>query len=130
MVKSKLCKIDSVLHKVSHCVDRYSLHTLYCSLVLHNLVHCSEIWGNTYKTNIKCIVLVQKRVVRLIDGANLLDHTNILLYNSRIFKCVDIVEFKTALFMHSAYYNILPNNFDKIMANAYHLDHLVERTIV
>ena len=115
VVKSKLCKVASVLHKVSHCVDRYSLHTLCCSLVLPNLMYCSEIWGNNYKTNIQCIALVQKRVVRLIHGANRLDHTNILFYNSRILKFVDIVEFKTALFMHSAYYNMLPNNFDKMM---------------
>ena len=51
----------------------------------------------------------------MIHGTNRLDHTNILIYNSRILKFVDIVEFKTALFMHSAYYNMLPNNFDKMM---------------
>ena len=73
-------------------------------------MYCSEIWGNAYKTNIQCIVIVQKRVVRLIHGANRLDHIDILFYNYRILKFVDIVEFKTVLFMHNAYYN-----FDKMM---------------
>ena len=61
------------------------------------------IWGNAQKTNTHDIVLVQRRVVRLVHGANRLDRTNILFYNSRILKFVDIiVEFKTALFMHRA----------------------------
>ena len=39
VVKSKLGKVSSVLYKVSHCVNRCSLHTLYCSLFLPNLMY-------------------------------------------------------------------------------------------
>ena len=46
-IESKLCKVASVLYKVSHCIDWCSLHTPYCSLVLPILMYCSEIWGNT-----------------------------------------------------------------------------------
>ena len=47
MVKSKLSKVASVIYKVSHCIDRSSMRTLYCSLVLPHLMYCYEIWGNT-----------------------------------------------------------------------------------
>ena len=32
-------------------------------------------------TNILCLVLLQKRVIRLICGAKILDHTNLLFHN-------------------------------------------------
>ena len=51
-----------------------------------------EVWGNTYATNIECLVLLQKRIVRLLCGAKRLDHTSRLFYNLRILKVPDIVE--------------------------------------
>ena len=47
-------------------------------------------------TNLKCIILVEKRVIILIHGANRWDHTNNLFYNFRILKFNDIVELKTS----------------------------------
>ncbi|KAK2178171.1 hypothetical protein NP493_557g01002 [Ridgeia piscesae] len=47
MVKSKLSKVASVIYKVSHCIDHSSMRILYCSLFLHQLMYCCEIWGNT-----------------------------------------------------------------------------------
>ena len=43
MVKSKLSKVASVIYKVSHCIDRSSMRTLYCSLFLPHLMYCCEI---------------------------------------------------------------------------------------
>ena len=80
----------------------------YCSLFLPHLMYCCEIWGNTYVTNIQCIILIQKRVIRLIHGANRWDHTNNLFYEYRILKFNDIVELKTILFMLDPYHNVLP----------------------
>ena len=70
---------------------------LYCSLFLPYINYCSEIWGNTYCTNVECITVLQKRVVRLVCGARRLDHTNPLFKQLGILKCVDLVKFKTSL---------------------------------
>ena len=48
------------IYKVTHCIDHFSMRTLYCSLFLPHLMYCCEIWGNTYVTNIQCIILIQK----------------------------------------------------------------------
>ena len=63
LVRSKLAKVASVLYKVSHVIDRSSLHTLYCSLFLPYLMYCCEIWGNNYTAKLQCIVSLQKRVI-------------------------------------------------------------------
>ena len=65
-------------------------------------------------TNIQCIILIQKRVIRLIHGANRWDHTNNLFYEHRILKFNDIVELKTILFMFDAYHNVLPYDLQQL----------------
>ena len=81
-------------------------------------MYCSELWGNTYVTNLQCIVLVRKTVFRVIHGANRWDHTNNLFYNYRILKSNDIVELKTILFMFGAYRNILPNDLQQLFVKS------------
>ena len=76
-------------------------------------MYCAEIWGNTYAANLKCLVLLQKRVVRLICGAQRLDHISSLFYDLRILKLPDMVKLKTAEIMYKEYNNSLPNNIHK-----------------
>ena len=52
--------------------------TLYCSLFLPYLTYCCEIWGNTYATNVNCIYVILKKVVRIIHHEKRLAHTNCL----------------------------------------------------
>ena len=72
-----------------------------------------EVWGNTYATNIHCLVLLQKRVIRLICRAKRLDHTNLLFHNVHILKLPDLVKLKTAIIMFKAYRYMLPMNVHK-----------------
>ena len=59
-------------------------------------MYCAEVWSNTHATHVQCLVISQKRVIRLLCGAKRLDHTTILFYNLHILKVPDIVELKTA----------------------------------
>jgi len=62
-------------------------------------MYCAEVWGNTYATNIHCLGLLQKRVIRLICGAKRIDHTNVFFHNVHILKLPDLVKLKTAIIM-------------------------------
>ena len=98
------------MYKCSQLVDIQSMHILCCSMFLPYINYCSEIWGNVYPTNISGIVILQKRAMRLLYGANCIDHTTPLFYRSRALKFVDLVKFKTAVFMFKAYQCKLPVN--------------------
>ena len=78
-------------------------HILHYSLFLPYSMHCTEVWGNSYATNVQCLVILQKRVIRLLCGAKRLDHTTMLCYNLHILKVADIVELKTAIIMFKAF---------------------------
>ena len=73
-------------------------------------MYCMEIWGNTYKYNLKGIVLLQKRAIRIISGANRLAHTNKLFYDLKLLKLNDMVEYQTLKIMYRAFNNNLPKN--------------------
>ena len=77
-------------------IDRCGL-SVYHLLFLPYIMYCAEVWGNNYVTNIECLVLLQKKVVRLLCGAKRLDHTSRLFYNLCIVKVPDIVELKLVL---------------------------------
>ena len=65
-------------------------------------------------TSIQCIILIQKRVIRLIHGANRWDHTNNVYYSYRSQKFNYIVELKTILFMFDACHNVLTNDLQQL----------------
>ena len=66
LLKSKLSKCCAVMYKTSFLIDRRGMRILYYSLFSPYIMYCAEIWGNTYAANLKCLILLQKNVVRLI----------------------------------------------------------------
>ena len=113
-VRSKLSKVAAIIYRASCLINQDGIYLLYCSLFLPYINYCSEIWGNTYCTNVVCITVLQKRVVRLVCGARRLDHTNPLFKQLGILKFVDLVKFKTSIIMFKAYHNVLPDSLQKM----------------
>ena len=109
-VKSKLAKSSAILYRCSQFINRTTMYILYCALFLPYITYCSEIWGNTYPSNIQCICLLQKRAVRIVCGAGRLAHTTPLFSKLHTLKFEDITKLKTLNFMHNAYYNVLPSS--------------------
>ena len=56
--------------------------------------------GGAAKTNLNPIVLLQKKIVRIICGAEYLAHTNILFFQTKILKFHDIHTFLLCLYFH------------------------------
>ena len=83
-VKSKLSKSTPILYKCTQVIDSQSMHILYSSFFLSYISYCSEIWGNTYPSHVNCLVVLQKRAIRLLFGSGRLDHTTPLFCRSHI----------------------------------------------
>ena len=87
---------------------------LYYTLFFPYINYCSETWGNTYKTNLNKLVVLQKKALRNICKANRLEQ-NSLLIELNILKLYDLIEFKTVVIVFKARHKILPikvqNNF-------------------
>ena len=92
-VKSKLSCILSIMYKASKLITTAGMYTLYCSLFLPHISYCNELWGNTYASNVKCLCIIQRKVVRLICNADRLAHTNELFKELYILKFPEFVQY-------------------------------------
>ena len=75
------------------------LKTLYYSFVFPYVTYCCSAWGATYPTHLKPLIVMQKKVIRIINGASYLSHTNNLFLQGNILKLVDIYKFSVGVFM-------------------------------
>ena len=80
-VRSKLSICVGIMYRCSKLLEYHSMYMLYSTLVLQYLLYCVEIWGNTYSTNLLCIIMLQKSVIRLKHNAHRCDHTTPLFIN-------------------------------------------------
>ena len=100
----------AVIHRASKLINFEGLLTLYYSLFMPYLCYCCEIWGNTYESNVKCISIMQKRVIRVICGERRLAHTNQLFKEKSILKFSDLVKYKTCIMMFKLFTNDCPKH--------------------
>ena len=115
-VQSKISKNISILYRVKNLLDASALLTLYNTLVLLYLTYCVEAWGNTYPTNLMCIIKLQKRAVRIIGNVGYCDHTNPIFISLNLLKFVDLVKLKTSVLMYKCYYGLLNERFNKLFS--------------
>ena len=107
-VKSKLSCILYNMYKASKLITNAGMYTLYFSLFQSHISYCNELWGNTYASNVNCLCIMQRKVVRLICNADRLAHTNELFKELYILKFPETVQYKTAILMFNLFYGTLP----------------------
>ena len=85
--------------------------TLYYSLVYPFLTHCNVASSSTYCSNLDCIYLLQKRLVRVITKAHYLESTAPLFSKLKVLDIFSINSFSVGTFMYSYHHNFLPDSF-------------------
>ena len=114
LVRSKLAKTVGILYRVRNLLNRSALFILYCSLFLPYLTYCSDTRGNTCRSNIQCLFILQKKIVRIVYGANFKDHTDVIFQDLNFLKFYDLVKLKTCEVMYRAFNKTLPVNLNNI----------------
>ena len=110
VIKNKIAKNVSVMHRVRHLLTNTALYNLYCTLILPYLNYCCEAWGNTYKSRIQPLYIIQKKAIRICGNVDYRSHTRPLFYHRKTFGLYDIVHFNSMVFMFKVYANLLPTN--------------------
>ena len=76
MVELQTCFLNRLSHNISK-----TNYTIFGNRRITADICIVLKYGVTHATNILCLVLLQKRVIRIICGAKRLDHTNLLFHN-------------------------------------------------
>ena len=74
------------------------------------LNYCCEAWGNTYKSRIQPLSIIQKKAIRICGNVDSRSHTRPLFYQWKTLGICDIVKFNSMVFMFKVYANLLPAN--------------------
>ena len=96
----------SILSKLRYYVGLDILLSLYYALIYLFLTYGIIIWGNTYKTTLQPIVILQKKAMRIITFSRFDERSSPLFKSLEIIKFVDVVTFYLAIFMYK-YHNKL-----------------------
>jgi len=67
-VENKLSSANFIIKQIRHKINNASAIKLYDTLILPYLTYCNTIWGMLNKTNLKRIVRLQKRALRVCTG--------------------------------------------------------------
>lgn len=106
--------LESVCTKVSRgvgviCRLRYFLpdailKTLYTSIVLPYLTYCNVAWGNTFKTYIEKLKVLQKKILRIITNSTFRHPSKPLFIQLKLLPLDDLVAFNCLIFMFKLHF--------------------------
>ena len=85
--------------KARRYLKKEALITLYYSFVYPYLTYCNHIWGATYVSNLKKLMKLQNRIVRVFSNAKYRESADPLYKTLGIMKFVDINKYLIAHFM-------------------------------
>ena len=89
-----MSKSIGIILRSSFFLSTSSLRMLYNSMILPYLNYCNLVWGSAYKSNLQRIVILQKRVIRIVDKSYYNAHTE------PIFKKLNLLKFQDIHLLH------------------------------
>ena len=94
--------------KIRHYVNVKILVQLYHAIILPFFLYCCIVWGNTCDHNIKPLLRMQTKVMRLITFSNFDAHTSPLFFQLKLLKLQDHIKLQTLYFMSQFFLGKLP----------------------
>ncbi len=113
-LKNKISKTMANPYKCKNILTLNSLKTLYQSLIKPYIIYCIEVWGHTFTTITKPILLLQKKAMQLINKVGYNHPTNQSFINANELKFKEVVDFKTAQLMFKINNNLLLDCIQKM----------------
>ena len=119
-IRQKMSKSVGIMLKTRKTMHSAVMINLYYSFIYPYLNYCNQVCGNTYTTNLKPIVLMQKQIVRIITGSPYLVHTEPLMKWFELLNISSINKCGRALLFYIIYVNSrLPGNFNNYFINSH-----------
>ena len=69
-VGGKIARGIGVLIKARKYFNNDCMINLYNAFIFPYLMYCNQIWGNTYKTNLSKLQVLQNKAVRIVRGSS------------------------------------------------------------
>jgi hypothetical protein len=113
-VANKISKSIGIIFRSSFYLFDISLRILYYSIIYPYLEYCNFVWASTYSSNLRRIVLLQKRAIRFLNKSEFHAHTDPLYKRLNILKFEDIRLLQLGQFMYCHKNCLLPKCFNSM----------------
>ena len=110
-ISMKIARGIGILRKARQFLNKATVLQLYYTFVYPYLSYCNIIWGNAYSTYLYKIVIMQKRIVRIIENTKFRAPTSELFNKLNILKCKSIFKYQVGQFIYKHTENMLPPLF-------------------
>ena len=107
-VKSKMSKGIGIMFKARQFLTKKALLMLYHAYIYPYMTYCIEVWGCTSQTQLNCLFLLQKKIIRIMSFSHYLAHTNPLFLSMEVLPLMKIFLYKVGLIMYKYSNNLLP----------------------
>ena len=111
-VCSKIASSNYIINKVKHTLTKFTLKTLYSTLIQSHINYGLSIWGSSY--SIGRVQKAQQKSIRIIHNKAYNSHTEPLLKNSEILNVHDQYKLNVLTFMYELKHKKLPNSFNNL----------------
>ena len=118
MVRNKLSRINSILHRLKYIYPQNVLITIYKSLFVPHINYGALLWGHAGGA----LDRIKKEAVRTITYSNYIAHSEPLLKELNLLKVKDLFELKVLKLIFKLYHNTLPPYFNSYRS---HLEEIV-----
>ena len=107
-VKSKMSKGIGIMYKARQFLTKKALLMLYHAYIFPYITYCIEVWGCASQTQLNCLYLLQKKIIRIMNFSHYLAHTNPLFLSMEVLPLRKIFFYKVGLIMYKYSLNLLP----------------------
>ena len=126
----KVSRSIGILYKLRNYLPLSSLIQLYYTFIYPHFIYCNLIWGNTFESHLKPLIILQKKVIRIINHANFNCHTNDLFHRNEILKLKDISFFLQGVHMYKTDHISFQQTHSYNTRNRSHLIPTFQRTVL
>ena len=111
-LSKKLSRANGILAKARHFVPLSHLKSIYHATFSSNVFYGAQIWGQSSKTVIEKISVLQRKAVRILTFSDFQAHSNPLFKSLKILKVMDNIFLQNCLFVHDYFHGNLPHSFN------------------
>ena len=123
-VSGKIARGIGILVKARKVFSNECMINLYYAFIYPYLIYCNHIWGNTYKTTLSKLQILQNKAVRIITGSPPRTNNETLYKHNCMLNLNKINTYFVGKLMYDVYHCIVPDIFkDKFVYNNMIHDH-------
>ena len=121
-IKGKIARGIGILYKGKKYLNQKSLLNMYYAFIYPYFTYCITVWGNTFSYILDPLMKLQKRALRLVDGARKYDHTAPIFEKYELLNLRNLYIYCVQIFLYKHHQEILPEVFSHFfeMNNAVH----------